>query len=51
MKTYLFLLNALLFTFCSCTNNIKELYVSPNGSDNNPGTKGKPFLSFNKEKV
>ncbi len=50
MKTYLFLLSTLVFTFCSCTNNIREFYVSPGGNDNNPGTKGKPFLSFNKAK-
>ena len=24
--------------------------MSPGGNDNNPGTKGKPFLSFNKAK-
>jgi len=50
MKTNLFLLTALVFTFCSWTNSVKEFYVSPDGSDNHPGTKGKPFLTFNKAK-
>ena len=49
MKTHLFLLIVLILTFCSCSNN-EEFYVSPTGNDKNPGTKGQPFLSFNKAK-
>ena len=49
MKTNLFLLSALLLTFISCSGN-REFYVSPSGNDSNPGTKGKPFLSFSKAK-
>ncbi len=50
MRTCIFFLNGLLFVFCSWTNPVREFYVSPNGSDKNPGTKVKPFLSFNKAK-
>ena len=50
MKTHLFLMILLMLLFCSCTSNIKEFYVSPTGNDNNPGTKGQPFLSFNRTK-
>jgi len=50
MKPQVLLIIALILNFYSCTNNKKEFYVSPGGNDKNPGTKGRPFSSFNKAK-
>jgi hypothetical protein len=50
MKPHLFLMILLMQIFCSCKNNNMKFYVSPSGKDSNPGTKGQPFLSFNKAK-
>jgi len=50
MKPKIFLMIALILTFYSCTKNNTVFYVSSSGNDNNPGTKGKPFLSFSKAK-
>ena len=49
MKIHLFLLITLILTSCSYSGN-RAFYVSPSGNDSNPGTKGKPFLSFSKAK-
>lgn len=44
MKNKLFPVISLLL-LVSCMHS-KEFYVSPSGNDSNPGTKNKPFLSF-----
>jgi Right handed beta helix region len=31
-----------------CSGTVNSYYISPNGDDNNPGTKSKPFKSLNK---
>jgi hypothetical protein len=38
----------LLFIFCSLTMSAATYYVSPSGSDSNPGTIGQPFFTLNK---
>jgi len=38
----------LLFLCCSLTISGATYYVSPSGSDSNPGTIGQPFFTLNK---
>lgn len=50
MRIQYFILIATILCFGFCTSETKEFYVSPSGHDGNPGTKDRPFLSFNKAK-
>jgi len=49
MKTPLFLFALLLVFLYSCTDST-EFYVSQSGNDSYPGTKSKPFVSFQRAK-
>jgi hypothetical protein len=50
MNAKLVCLLMVFFTFTAFAQNPVAFYVSPFGNDDNPGTKEKPFLSFDKAK-
>src|SRR3974377_1666824 len=46
LRCLLFCLFVTAFLSCANAGTFKEFYVSPVGSDANPGTKAKPFLTL-----